>query len=106
MVRLDSRRLRVDHGAITSLLVPTPSQAIAAELRSILGPHDTAEEEPGGLYEACDALLAFRAEELVARMAAYPPVKVSRYQDGPNVHRTAASALAASARQFDRKPPF
>jgi hypothetical protein len=39
-------------------------------------------------------------------MEAYPPVKVNRYQDGPNVHRTAASALAASARQFDRKPPF
>jgi len=42
----------------------------------------------------------------VARMEAYPPVKVNRYQDGPTVHRTAASALGASARQFDRKPPF
>ena len=101
-----ARRLRIDHGAITSLLVPTPSHEIAAELRSILGPHNVAEEEPGGLYETCDSLLAGRAEELVARMAAYPRVKVNRYQDGPNVHRTAASALAASARQFDRKPPF
>ena len=51
------RRLRVDHGAITSLLVGTPTHALAAELRSILGPHNLAEEEPGGLYEACDALL-------------------------------------------------
>ena len=101
-----ARRLRIDHGAITSLLVPTPTPEIAAEIRSILGPHDVAEEEPGGLYETCDALLAGRAEDLVARMEAYPPVKVNRYQDGPNVHRTAASALAASARQFERKPRF
>jgi hypothetical protein len=101
-----ARRLRIDHGAITSLLVPTPTPAIAAELRSILGPHDAAEEEPGGLYETCDALLAPSAAELVARMEAYPQVKLNRYQDGPTVHRTAESALAASARQFERKPPF
>lgn len=101
-----ARRLRVDHGAITSLLVPTPTSEIATELRSILGPHNLVEEEPGGLYQVCDALLASGAGELVDRMRAYPPVKVNRYQDGPNVHRTAASALAASARQFDRSPPF
>ncbi|HET9552399.1 MAG TPA: hemerythrin domain-containing protein [Anaeromyxobacteraceae bacterium] len=101
-----ARRLRIDHGAITSLLVPTPTPALAAEIRSILGPHDVVEEEPGGLYESCDTLLAAGAAGLVARMEAYPPVKVNRYQDGPTVHRTAASALAASARQFDRKPPF
>jgi len=101
-----ARRLRIDHGAITSLLVPTPTPALIEELRSILGPHDAVEEEAGGLYEACDGLLAAEAEALVARMEAYPPVKVNRYQDGPTVHRTAASALAASGRQFDRKPPF
>ncbi len=101
-----ARRLRIDHGAITSLLVPTPTPEIAAELRSILEPHNRVEEEPGGLYQACDSLLAGRAAELLARMEAYPAVKVARYQDGPGVHRTAAAALASSARQFDRKPPF
>jgi len=101
-----ARRLRIDHGAITSLLVPTPTPALVEELRSILGPHDAIEEEAGGLYEICDALLAAEAEALVARMEAYPPVKVNRYQDGPTVHRTAANALAASGRQFDRKAPF
>jgi hypothetical protein len=100
-----ARRLRIDHGAITSLLVPTPTPEIAAELRSILEPHNVAEEEPGGLYEACDALLGDQAEALLARMRAYPEVKLARYRDGPTVHRTAASALASSARQFDRVKP-
>jgi hypothetical protein len=101
-----AHRLRIDHGAITSLLVPTPTATIGAELRTILEPHNVVEEEPGGLYETCDALLADQATELVRRMEACPAPKLNRYQDGPNVHRTAASALASSARQFDRKPPF
>ncbi len=100
-----ARRLRVDHGAITSLLVPTPTPEIAAELRSILEPHNVAEEEAGGLYEACDGLLAGQAVALLERMRAYPAVKVDRYQEGPNFHRTAASALASSARQYDRARP-
>jgi len=97
-----ARRLRIDHGAIASLLVPTPTPEIAAELRSILEPHNVVEEEPGGLYEICEALLGGQAADLVARMRAYPEVKVSPYQDGPKVHRTAASALASSARQFEK----
>jgi len=100
-----ARRLRVDHGAITSLLVPTPTPEVAAEIRSILEPHNLAEEEPGGLYETCDLLLAGQADELLDRMRAYPEVRVAPYQDGPGVHRTAASALASSARQTERAKP-
>ena len=100
-----ARRLRVDHGAITSLLVPSPSHEIAAEIRSILGPHNAAEEDDRGLYDACDALLAGREAEILDRMRAYPDVKVAPYKDGPAVLRTAESALAASARQFARSEP-
>jgi hypothetical protein len=100
-----ARRLRIEHGAIASLLVPTPSREIVAELRKILEPHNRLEEDPGGLYETCDALLAGRAAELVERMRAYPPVKVAAYSDGPRVLRTAAEALAQSARQAEARPP-
>jgi len=93
-------------GAITSLLVPTPTPALADERRSLPGPRDVLEEEPGEPYDACDALLADQAAALLARMEAYPPVKVNRYQDGPSVHRIAAAALETSARRFDRRPPF
>ena len=100
-----ARRLRVEHGALTSLLVPTPTPEIAAEITSILGPHNDVEECPGGMYETCDALLAGVAADLVTRMRAYPEVKVASYKDGPAVHRTAASALASSALQVDRTSP-
>jgi hypothetical protein len=94
-----ARRLRVDHGAIASLLVPTPDAGIVAELRSILEPHNEVEEEPAGLYHVCDDLLATEAEALLQRIRAYPDVKVAPHRDGPGVYRTAEEALRASAKQ-------
>jgi hypothetical protein len=94
------RRLRIDHGAIASLLVPAPTPALIAELRSILIPHDGIEEADGGLYDACDALLAAQAEQVLERMRAYPPVRVAPHRDGPRVVRTAAEALRISAQQL------
>lgn len=99
----EARRLRVDHGAIAALLVPTPTPGIAAEIRKILDPHDLVEEGEGGVYSACDALLGPRAESLVDRMRAYPAVKVARYMDGPRVCRTAEEALRVSALQSEQR---
>ncbi|ABC80221.1 hemerythrin domain-containing protein [Anaeromyxobacter dehalogenans] len=98
-----ARRLRVEHGAIASLLVPTPTHALVAEIRKILDPHNLLEEAPDGLYATCDGLLAARADELVARMAAYPAVKVAAYNDGPRVLRTAEAALEQSAKQAEAR---
>jgi hypothetical protein len=98
-------RLRVDHGAIAALLVPTPSRALVAELRLILVPHNAVEDEAGGLYERSDALLGARAAELVERMRGYPPVRVAAYNDGPRVLRTAADALRVSAMQHAARSP-
>jgi hypothetical protein len=97
------RRLRVDHGAISSLLVPPPTPELVQELRSILGPHNELEEAPDGLYARCDALLAPHAARLLDEMRSYPPVKVAGYRDGPRVLRTAAAALESSAKQLERR---
>lgn len=99
-----ARRLRIDHGALAALLVPTPTAATLDELRTILVPHDAVEEGPDGLYDACDDVLPGpEAEALVDRMRAYPPVKVARYHDGPRVCRTADEALRISALQTERR---
>ncbi len=97
-----ARRLRVDHGALAALLVPTPTPSTRDELRKILVPHNALEEGPGGLYDTCDVLLpAPEREALLARMRAYPPVRVAKYHDGPRVCRTAEEALRVSGMQAE-----
>jgi len=86
-------RLRLDHGAIASLLVPTPTPEIVATLRDILRAHNVLEEEPGGVYAVCDRLLARDADALVHAMASYPDVRVSPHNDGPEVLPSLRRAL-------------
>jgi hypothetical protein len=86
-------RLRLDHGAIAALLVPTPTPRIVATLRHILARHNPIEEGDGGLYATCDALLAARAAELVAAMEKYPDVAVSPHNDSERVLPAVERAL-------------
>jgi hypothetical protein len=79
-------RLRVEHGAIAALLVPTPTRAIVADLVSVLSPHNRCEEDPGGAYDACDeALGAAAGERLVSRLRDFPEPPLKPYNDGPEV---------------------
>jgi hypothetical protein len=86
-------RLRLDHGAIASLLVPTPTPAVTTTLRHVLACHNPIEEGPHGLYATCDALLAGRAATLVAEMRTYPEVRVSPHNDAPAVMPALLRAL-------------
>lgn len=94
-------RLRVDHGAIVALLVPTPTPALVADLVSVLGPHNRREEEAGGVYEACDeALDPAEAARLVEELRAFPDVPLKPHNDAPAVMRHVAENLALSRRQW------
>jgi hypothetical protein len=86
-------RLRLDHGALAALLVPTPTRAIVATIRDILARHNPIEEGAEGLYDLCDAVLAPRAAEIVGRMDAYPPVPASPHNDAPGVMPAVGRAL-------------
>jgi len=86
-------RLRLDHGAVVALLVPTPTPAILATIRDILEDHNALEESTDGLYATCDRLLAGEIESLVQEMAAYPEPRVNPHNDGPDVMRAVGRAL-------------
>ena len=101
----DWMRLRIDHGAITSLLVPTPTAELVSEIRSILEPHNAVEEGPAAIYHCCDELPPEQVAGVLERMRAYPQVRVAAYRDGPRVLRRAADALRVSAMQFDKLGP-
>ncbi len=91
-----ARRLRLDHGALASLLVPTPRVAVVEKLVSVLTPHNLVEEQPGGLYEQCDELLASESASLLDRLRSFPEVALAPYSDGPLVERTIENAIRAA----------
>ncbi len=98
-------RLRVDHGAIAALLVPTPTAAIVADLISVLGPHNQREEEPGGMYDACDeALGTDEASRLVEELSAFPEPPLKPYNDSPEVMKHLRENLELSRRQWGATP--
>jgi hypothetical protein len=86
-------RLRLDHGALAALLVPTPTPPIIAALRQILVAHNVVEEGPGGMYECCERLAGAKAEALLAQLHAAPAVPVAPYSDGPQVMDAVRRAL-------------
>jgi hypothetical protein len=94
-------RLRVDHGAVAALLVPTPTPAIVDDLRSLLLAHNRREEEPGGVYDACDEALGPRgAERLLEELRSFPEPPLKPYNDGPDVMKHIAVTLAAAREQW------
>jgi hypothetical protein len=74
-------KLRLDHGALASLLMPTPTAAILAAIQNILVDHNVLEEGADGLYETCDALAGPEAESTLAALRAAPEVTVMPYND-------------------------
>jgi hypothetical protein len=91
--------LRIEHAALTSLLVPSPDAALCAEIASILHPHDAVEEGPDGVYAECESLISdAESAALLATARDFPVVPTSAHFDGPTVHRTAVSALTSAAR--------
>jgi hypothetical protein len=74
-------KLRLDHGALAALLVPTPTPAIVAAICAILKAHNTIEEGLGGLYEQCEELAGADAEPILAQLRNAPKVRVAAHID-------------------------
>lgn len=108
-------KLRLDHGALAALLMPTPTPTILAAIRAILAAHNRLEEGPDGLYEASDQVVGSEADSLIARLRAAPEVTVMPPSDSPAVMKTLRAALeragyhlseyeAAGEKEEDRAP--
>lgn len=97
----EAKMLRVEHGALASLLVPTPDHALVAEIRTLLHSHDAREEGPEGLYETCERLAGKEAAELADRVRKAPAVPLATHVDGLGAKRTAAGALRGHGAGMD-----
>ena len=78
-------RIRLDHGALASLLVPPPDSSIVATIRSILQVHNRLEEEEGGFYQILDRLLGAEAESLLQKLRSIPEVPIMPHNSRPGV---------------------
>ena len=88
-----ARDIRVEHGAIASLLVPTPDAPLVGEIRALLARHNPREEGPEGMYAVCEALAGEEAALLLEQARTAPEVPMAKYFDGPRAIRSAAEAL-------------
>ena len=93
-------KLRLDHGAIASLLMPPPTAAVIAKIRAVLKVHNIIEEGPGGLYETCDELASSEAAQLLAKLQAAPELAVLPCSDSPAVMPAVQRALERAGYDF------
>jgi hemerythrin superfamily protein len=94
-------RFRLDHGAITSLLVPPPTLSTIKVLRYILDKHNIAEEEDGGLYQICETLTHEHTQELLSKLLETKEVPVHPPNPAPIAIEAAKRALARAGYDFD-----
>jgi hypothetical protein len=86
-------RLRLDHGALAALLVPTPTRLIVAAICAILKAHNPIEEGPDGLYTQCEQLLGAEADRVLIQLRTAPEVKVAPHVDTAHVLEATRRAL-------------
>lgn len=78
-------RIRLDHGAITALLVPPPSRTIIETLKAILQVHNALEEQEGGMYLVCEQLAGIEIQVVLRQLMSAPEVPVHPLNPKPEV---------------------
>ena len=86
-------RLRLEHGAIAALLVPSPRLAVLKALKAILAKHNAIEEGPQGIYAECDRIAGEQAGALLDRLRIAPEVPAAAHVDSDRVEASARRAL-------------
>jgi len=94
-------KLRLDHGALTALMVVPPSPEVIKVLRHVLDKHDLLEEQPGGMYDVCEGLTAGETGELLAQLEKATEVPVQKFNDADYALGAAKRALERAGFDFD-----
>lgn len=94
-------RFRLEHGALTALMVPSPTPGMIKAIRYVMERHDLAEEEPGGMYDVCEELAHAQVDELLAILKKTPEVPVHPHNDHPIAMRSARRALDRAGYDYD-----
>lgn len=94
-------KLRLDHGALTSLMVVPPSHEVIKVLCYVLDKHDLLEEEPGGMYEVCETLTKDETDELLEQLKNIAEVPVHPFNEAGYALDVAKRTLLRAGFDFD-----
>jgi hypothetical protein len=94
-------QFRLEHGAITALLVPPPTKEIITVLHYILTKHNYEEEKHQGLYNLCEALTKGRHAELIEMLNNTGDVPVHPNNNIPLAIEAAKRSVARAGYDFD-----
>ncbi|HEY6956633.1 MAG TPA: hemerythrin domain-containing protein [Flavisolibacter sp.] len=94
-------KLRLDHAALTSLMVLTPGASLIKVLWHILEKHDLIEEEPGGMYDVCSSLTESQTAALLHQLSNMSEVPLHSFNDSPFAFDAARRSLARAGYDFD-----
>jgi hypothetical protein len=94
-------KLRLDHAALTSLMVVPPSDEVIKVLRYILDKHDLLEEEPGGMYDVCERSTEGETNTLLQQLEKVAEVPVHRFNEAGYALDVAKRTLIRAGFDFD-----
>jgi hypothetical protein len=94
-------KLRLDHAALTSLMVVPPSADVIKVLRFILDKHDLLEEEPGGMYDVCEKLTESETSDLLQQLENVSEVPVHPHNKADYALDMAKRTLLRAGFDFD-----
>jgi len=86
-------RLRLDHGALVSLLMPNPTPSIIRAIRTVLSAHNPLEEDAGGVYDICEKLAGSEHDDLLGKIRHAPDVPTNPNATTPRIIEAARHAL-------------
>lgn len=94
-----AEQVRLDHGAITGLLIPSPTPKVLSAIRAILQWHNVLEEREGGLYAECEAALGVGIIPILERLKNAPDIPPAPHVDAERVFESIRRAIAAAGYQ-------
>jgi hypothetical protein len=94
-------QLRLDHGALVALLVPTPTFAIINAIQTILDGHNAIEEGPTGIYRQFEQLPGADTNAVLAQLQTAPPVPMNPHVDNATATESMRAALRRAGYSFD-----
>lgn len=80
-----AERIRLDHGALTALMVPPPDGSVLNTIRSILEVHNALEEQEGGVYHVCEQIAGEEAESLLRQLKDVAEVPLHPHNPKPEI---------------------